>query len=395
MGLLEVVDEFLVLVSIVDREFEFAFFGPENDGLTFHAADHVEGRPGFAAQGQFQEVFLDASLNGLAQLGGDFEVAVGWAETFDALVRPLVIIIFDPEPDALPGRLEAFELGAREELLPDALPEALDLAQRHGVMRAGLEVVGPVLLHLGLEASGAPPVDVLPAIVGEHLLGRLVFGGGDAKHLQHVLGGVAAKQIGPHDESRVIIQETDEVGVTAPQPEGKDVGLPHLVGRGPLEEPGPDQVAPRLGRRLNQALCFEGFSHRLRASRQEEHPPQQLGDPFDAARGLLFFEFEDLVADGLRQLDAGPGRQPALQGLLTLPSISRRPLVNRGAANAQFPGDQLLGEALFEVKFDRAQPLLKGEAMSRHFWRSAPRGGGGLPLLLYWFILLHVTLLYH
>src|SRR6516225_2683038 len=45
-GLFEVVDEFLILVSIVDRKFEFSFFGPEDDRLTFHAADHVEGRLG-------------------------------------------------------------------------------------------------------------------------------------------------------------------------------------------------------------------------------------------------------------------------------------------------------------------------------------------------------------
>ena len=99
-GLLEVVGEFLILVSIVDREFEFAFFGPEDDGLTFHAADHVEGRLGLATQRQLQEVFFNPGFDGFAQLRGDFEEAVGGAKTFDALVRPLVIIVFDPEADA-------------------------------------------------------------------------------------------------------------------------------------------------------------------------------------------------------------------------------------------------------------------------------------------------------
>jgi hypothetical protein len=118
----------LVLVSIVDREFEFAFFGPEDDGLAFHAADHVEGRPGFSPQRQFEQVFLDARFDGLAQLGGDFKIAVSGAKPFDALVWPLVVIIFDPEPDAFACRLEAFKLGAGEELLPDAFPEPFDLA---------------------------------------------------------------------------------------------------------------------------------------------------------------------------------------------------------------------------------------------------------------------------
>ena len=301
-GLLEVVGEFLVLASIVDRKFEFTFFGPEDDGLAFHAADHVEGRLGLAAQGQLQEVVLDAGLDGLAQLARDFKVAVGRAKAFDALVRPLVIIVFDPQPDAFPRRLEALELRSGEELLPDAFPEAFDFAQGHRVMRPGFEVVGPVLFHLGLEARGTAPVDVLPAVIGEHLFGWLVLGGRNPKYLQHVIGCVAAEQIGSNHEPRVIIHEADEIGVAATEPEREDIGLPHLVGRGPLEEPGPDQVAPGLGWRLDQALLPEGLADGRGAGGQQEHPPEELGDPLDATGRLLSFEFEDLVADGLGQL---------------------------------------------------------------------------------------------
>jgi hypothetical protein len=99
----EVVDEFLVLVSIVDGEFEFAFFGPKNDRLTFHAADHVEGSLGLTAQSHLQQVFGNTRLDGFAQLGGDLKEAIGRAETFDALVRTLVIVVLDPVADTLPG----------------------------------------------------------------------------------------------------------------------------------------------------------------------------------------------------------------------------------------------------------------------------------------------------
>jgi hypothetical protein len=205
----------LVLVSIVDRKFEFAFLGPEDDRLAFQAADHVKGHLGLAAQSQLQQVFLDPGFDGLAQRGGDFEKAVRGAKPFDALVRPFMVVITDPEADPLPGRLEAFELGPGEELLPNGFPEAFDLAQGHRMMRPGFEVMGPVLLHLGLEAGGAAPVDVLPAVVGEHLLGRLILGGGNPKDFQYVLSGMAPKQIGAHDIAGVIIQEGDEIGVTA------------------------------------------------------------------------------------------------------------------------------------------------------------------------------------
>jgi hypothetical protein len=76
----------------------------------------------------------------------DLEEAIGGTEPLDPLMRPLVVIIFDPHLDALAGVVEAVELGAVEELLPDAFPETLDLAQRHGMMRTGLEVGDPVFL---------------------------------------------------------------------------------------------------------------------------------------------------------------------------------------------------------------------------------------------------------
>jgi len=141
----EVVGEFLILVSIVNREFEFTFFGPENDGLPFHAADHVEGSFGLAAQRQFEQVFLDAHFDGLAQLAGDFKVAIGGTKSLDALMRALVIVVLDPEADAFARRVKAFELGAGKELLPDGLPEAFDLPQGHGMMGPAFDVVDPIL----------------------------------------------------------------------------------------------------------------------------------------------------------------------------------------------------------------------------------------------------------
>jgi hypothetical protein len=81
---------------ITDAEFEFALLGVEHDRLAVHPPHHVERRLGFAAQGQFQQVFLNARFDGLAQLGLDFEETVRRAESFDALMRPLVVVVFDP-----------------------------------------------------------------------------------------------------------------------------------------------------------------------------------------------------------------------------------------------------------------------------------------------------------
>ena len=264
LGLLEVVHEFFIFGSIFDGEFEFTFFGPEDDGLSFHAANHIEGSLGLTAQSHLQEVFFDPSFNGFAQDGGDFEEAIGRAKAFDALMRTLVVVVFNPEPDALARGVEAFELSTGEEILPDGLPEALDFAQRHRMMRPGFEVVRAILLHLGLEAGSAAPVDVLPAIVGQHLLRRLILSSRDAEYFENIFRSVAAEEVGTDHEPGIIIHVADEIGVTATEPEGEDVGLPHLVRGGALEEARPDQVPPGFGRWLHQALLLESLANRLR-----------------------------------------------------------------------------------------------------------------------------------
>jgi hypothetical protein len=58
---------------------------------------------------------------------------------------PLVVVVLHPEPHPLARRLETVELGSHQELLPDRLPEPLDLPQRHGMMRPALDVVNPIL----------------------------------------------------------------------------------------------------------------------------------------------------------------------------------------------------------------------------------------------------------
>jgi hypothetical protein len=299
---LEVIDEFFGVFMITEFEFEFAFFGAQDDGLPFHAADHVEGSFGLAAQGHLQQVFLDAGLDGPAQLGLDLEEAIGGTQSADALMRALVVIILDPDLDALARGFKTFELRAGEELLPDAFPEALDLAQGHGMMRARFEVSDAILLQLGFETGGAAPGGVLSAIVGEHLFGRFELGDGLAIDFDHRLRGGTAEQIGADDKARVIIEERDDVSVTAAQPEREDVRLPHLIGRGPLEETGSGEITPFGRSLLRHEPGFVQFGpHRLGAGLEEEHPAQPLGDAFDAEGRVLLFEFDDFARDGRRQ----------------------------------------------------------------------------------------------
>lgn len=187
-------------------------------------------------QRQFQHVVLNAALDDLPQLLGDGEEAIGGAQPLQGLMGPAVVVVLHPEPDPLAGRLEAVELRAHQELLPDGFPKAFGLAQRHGMVRAALDVVHPLLPQLRLEPGGPAPARVLAALIGEHLFGHAVLRHRPAEHLQHVLRRLAAEHVQPHHVPGVIVEKADEVGILAAQPEGKDVGLPQLIGCGTLEE---------------------------------------------------------------------------------------------------------------------------------------------------------------
>jgi hypothetical protein len=82
-------------------------------------------------------------------------------------MRPLVVVVLHPQPDPLARRLETVELGSHQELFPDRLPEPLDLAQRHGMMRPAFDVMNPVLAQLPFKARGPSPTGILAALIGE------------------------------------------------------------------------------------------------------------------------------------------------------------------------------------------------------------------------------------
>ena len=307
-----------MVLIISDREFEFALLGAEHDGLAVHAADHVEGRLGFAAQRQFQQVRLDAGLESLAQLGLNGEEAVRGAEPVETLMRPPMVVVFDPEFDSFPSVVEAAELGPRQKVLPERGPEALDLAQGHGMVRAGLDVGHAIFFELGREAAGAAPGGVLPPVVGEHLAGRLELADGPAIDLDDGLGGGTPEEVGADDIAGVIIEEGDEVGVTAAEPKGEDVRLPHLIGGGPFEEARAGHVLALLARGRRQEVgVLQALAHGGGAGGQTEPAAQQLGDAGAAESGMRLLELDDFIRDRRGQLRmALPGVGSVHQGVL-------------------------------------------------------------------------------
>jgi len=181
----QVVDDLLMRSRFfaIDEHLHLALLGTNDDGLLTHPSHHVERTARLPSQGQLQHVVLNAALDDLAQLLGNGKEAIGRTQPLQGLMGPPVVVVLHPQPNPLAGRLEAVKLRPHQELLPDRLPEAFDLAQGHGMMRSALNVVNPILAQLRLETGGAAPTGVLAALVGEHLFGHAVLRHRSAVHL--------------------------------------------------------------------------------------------------------------------------------------------------------------------------------------------------------------------
>ena len=135
----------------------------------------------------------------------DLEKPVGRTQPADALMRSFVIVVFHPVSGSFHRLLEAVELRTKKKLALDAFPETLDLAQGHRMVGTRSDVFDPVLFHFPLKPGLAPPVGVLPAVVGKHLTRHAVLGNPPPVGLQDMLRGLASVKTQAGDVTRVVV----------------------------------------------------------------------------------------------------------------------------------------------------------------------------------------------
>ncbi len=203
-----------------------------------------------------------------------------------------------PVADPFPGFLEGLEARPFQELVFHRLPEALDLPQRHRMMRGTADMLDMIAFEFLLELGDAAPTGVLPSVVGEHLLWRSVGRHRFAVDFHHVGAGMAAVDPESRNVPGVVVEEPDDVGHAPQDREVGDVALPHLVRRGTLEPPGRRLrfLAGLLpGRR--QLRRLQVLAHRLGTGLQAEQPAQYLRNPLRTMPRFRLLQLHDLLVD--------------------------------------------------------------------------------------------------
>jgi len=276
-------------------------------------------------------------------------------------MRTLLVVVPHPPGDPLPRRFKGVELRPAQELLPDRLPEPLDLPQRLRVMRGAAEVMHPVLLQFLLELRLPPPVRVLPPVVRQHLPGHPVLARPAPVYFQHVLRRLRTVETQAHDVPGMVINEPDQVGHLFPHVKRKNVALPHLVRGAALKKARLRGVTGGLLlHRGHQLPRVQRPPHGCGAGRQEQRPPQPLGDPLHPEGGVRLLDLHNLFMDRRRPVPVPPTQGPVPGTQPRLPAIPVRldPVEQRTLGNARLLPQLLPGNPFLQKQLHGLAPLL-------------------------------------
>lgn len=263
--------------------------------------DEVEGLARRLLAREAHLVVGDALLDHGAHVRRRAEESVGGHEAFERLVRPLEVVGVDEVRDAPVAVGEVRKHRARQKLVPERLPEPLDLAERLRVLRPALDVSDAVLAKLFLEFRLAAPHRVLPPLVGEDFLRRAVLRDAARERLHHEIRFLVVRERKRDDVTRVIVHEADEVEpLVLAQQKREDVALPELVGLRALEATRRVLARPLRRLLLDEPGLVQDGAHLRLAHAQALEAREHVADPPRAVLGVRLAHLHHGVALGRR-----------------------------------------------------------------------------------------------
>jgi hypothetical protein len=178
-----------------------------------------------------QLVLRELRLDRLAHHVLGTEEAVGGHQSVEGLVRTKMVVMGDEVSHALTRVGEVLRPHPVPELGADRLPQALDLAQGLGMVRARDHVIDVFAGEQLLEFASAAPGEVLASLIGQDLFGLAETRDTIEQGLGHEIARLARAERVAHDVAAVIVQEHGQVHalVMACEEKARDVALPELA----------------------------------------------------------------------------------------------------------------------------------------------------------------------
>ena len=158
-----------------------------------------------------QRIRLHGRLDRGAHLRCGPEEAVGRGQSPERLVRTLEVVVLQEQPGAPLTVVKVGQHRARQPLLPQGLPEPLDLAAGLGMMRPAFDVMDALTPKLFLKARDPAPGGVLPPLIGQYLPRCPVVGNRTRQGFQHQLAPLVMRHHQAHHVAGIIIEKGRDV----------------------------------------------------------------------------------------------------------------------------------------------------------------------------------------
>jgi hypothetical protein len=252
----------LRVVADVDLE----SFSPRRDRqpLIAELTDDVKRLADRLLEREAERIRRDRALDLRTHVSGGLEKAICRDESVERLVRPLEVVVRQVVRESVLRVDSMGEYRATQKLVPQGLPEALDLAERLRMLWPASDVVDAHPRERLLEFRLSAPHRVLPTVVGQNL-GRLVVGRHAAfEGLHHQRRLLVVRECVSDDESTVVVHEHAHVQpLCASEPKREDVRLPQLIRRRAFESTRPVLARLCRCRCLDEAFVVEDAPYLL------------------------------------------------------------------------------------------------------------------------------------
>jgi hypothetical protein len=195
------------LGAVADVDLEALLAGRDRQPLIAELPDDVKRLAGRLLERESECVGRDRTLDLGTDVRRGFEETIRGDEPVQRLVRALKVVVRQVVHEPLLRVDRVRKHGAAEKLVPQRLPEALDLAERLRVLRPTADVVNAQPRQQLFEFGLAAPHRVLPAIVGQHLRRLTIRANPVLEGLHHQRRLLVMRERVPDDVPAVVVHD--------------------------------------------------------------------------------------------------------------------------------------------------------------------------------------------